>query len=53
MTVVDKFLKEHNLEKEEYLELLENWQNEETVQRLKEEAVRHRKHSCKQIQTDC
>lgn len=43
MTVVDKLLKEHSLAKEEYLQLLENWQNEETVRRLKEEAVYHRK----------
>lgn len=44
MTVVDKFLKTHSLSLKEYSELLQYWNDPDTVLRLKDEAVRLRKH---------
>ena len=41
--MIDKFLELHTLSKSEYLELLQYWENEEVVNRLKTEAVRLRK----------
>lgn len=41
--MIDKFLELHTLSKSEYLELLQCWENEEVVNRLKTEAVRLRK----------
>lgn len=43
MTVIDKLLELHRLSKSEYMELLQCWEDQETVNRLKEEAVRIRK----------
>lgn len=43
MTVIDKFLKLHNLTRTEYIELLESRENKEVVSRLRDEAVRLRK----------
>lgn len=43
MTVIDKFLKLHNLTRTEYIELLESRKNKEVVSRLRDEAVRLRK----------
>lgn len=43
MNVIDRFLEEHRLTEEEYIELLEYWNDEEAFARLKEEAVRIRK----------
>ena len=43
MNVIDRFLGEHRLTEEEYIELLEYWNDEEAFARLKEEAVRIRK----------
>ena len=43
MSLIDRFIESHNLSKSEYVELLEHWENEETVSRLREEAVRLRK----------
>ena len=41
--MIDKFLELHTLSKSEYLELLQYWENEEVVKRLRTEAVRLRK----------
>lgn len=43
MQVIDKFFKSHSLSKSEYMELLQCWENEEIVNRLREEAVKLRK----------
>lgn len=43
LTVVDRFLEQHSLSKEEYIELLQQWENPDIVGRLAEEAVRLRK----------
>lgn len=44
VSVVDKFFKMHNLSKSEYMELLMCWEDQETVNRLSDEAVRLREH---------
>lgn len=41
--MIDKFLELHTLSKSEYLELLQYWEKEEVVKRLRTEAVRLRK----------
>lgn len=41
--MIDKFLELHTLSKSEYLELLQYWENEEVVKRLRTEAVSLRK----------
>lgn len=41
--MIDKFLELHTLSKSEYLELLQYWENEEVVKRLRTEAVSFRK----------
>ena len=41
--IIDKFLEQHSLTEEEYVQLLEYWNNEEVFARLKEEAVKIRK----------
>ena len=41
--MIDKFLELHTLSKSDYLELLQYWENEEVVKRLRTEAVRLRK----------
>lgn len=41
--VIDKLVESHHLSREEYVELLQNWQNPEVVRRLREEAVSLRK----------
>lgn len=43
MKVIDKFLESHWLSRPEYLELLQAWEDVETVRRLRDEAVRLRK----------
>ena len=43
MTIVDKFLRQHSLTEDEYLELLQYWQDSDVVKRLSEEAVKLRK----------
>lgn len=43
MTVIDAFLKNHRLTQEEYLELLEHWEDKETTARIRAEAVKLRK----------
>lgn len=43
MSVIDKFFKTHKLSKEEYVELLQCWQDEDIVSQLKTEAVKLRK----------
>lgn len=43
MTVIDRFLEQHSLTEEEYVELLGYWDDEAVSARLKEEAVRIRK----------
>lgn len=43
MSVIDKFLESPKLSKEEYVKLLEHWEDEEAVSRLRDEAVRLRK----------
>lgn len=43
MPVIDKFLDTHILSKSEYVELLESWEDEATVSRLRAEAVKLRK----------
>ncbi len=43
MTIVDKFMRQHSLTEDEYLELLQHWQDSDVVKRLSEEAVKLRK----------
>ena len=43
MTIIDKFMRQHSLTEDEYLELLQNWQDGDVVKRLSEEAVKLRK----------
>lgn len=43
MTVIDRFLEQHSLTEEEYVELLGHWDDEAVSALLKEEAVRIRK----------
>lgn len=43
MIVIDRFLEQHRLTQEEYIELLEYWNDEEVFARLKDEAVQIRK----------
>ncbi|MGN1011064.1 MAG: [FeFe] hydrogenase H-cluster radical SAM maturase HydE, partial [Clostridia bacterium] len=43
MAVLDTFLETHRLTETEYIQLLENRQDEETAGRLREEAVKLRK----------
>lgn len=43
MSLIDRFIESHNLSKSEYVKLLECWENEEAVRRLRNEAVRLRK----------
>lgn len=43
MTIIDKFLRQHSLIEDEYLELLQYWQDSDVVKRLSEEAVKLRK----------
>ena len=43
MTIIDKFFEFHKLTKEEYVELLQNWEDKEVARQLKDEAVRLRK----------
>lgn len=43
MSVIDKFLEAHRLSKSEYVELLQYWEDKDTVERLKSEAVKLRK----------
>lgn len=44
MKIIDKFIETHCLTEEEYINLLQRWQEEDVVKRLTEEAVRLRKH---------
>ena len=43
MSVVDRFLEYQDLSKTEYVELLRYWEDKETVERLREEAVKLRR----------
>ena len=43
MTIIDKFMRQHSLTEDEYLELLQHWQDSDVVKRLSEEAVKLRK----------
>lgn len=43
MVVIDKFLEQHSLTEEEYIKLLEYWNDEVVFARLKDEAVQIRK----------
>lgn len=42
MTIIDKFMRQHSLTEDEYLELLQHWQDGDVVKRLSEEAVKLR-----------
>lgn len=44
MNIVDKFISNQDLTKEEYMELIGMWQNPVAVKKITEEAVRLRKH---------
>ncbi len=43
MDIIDKLIENHGLTKEEYIELLEGWENPSTARRLSDEAVRVRR----------